>query len=149
MEILNIMRKQRDILNELEDILIQEKQVLIDNDARTLTILIEKKNVLMKDLEEIEEKRQSTYGNQTISEMVIAKAYQQEVKAIAHEIKDLHEAIGKYQETNLLLTQQAMDYNNAMIYIIKQAVSKAGSIYGENGKVEGSNKLKTSLDKSV
>lgn len=149
MEILDILKQQRDILSELNDIVKKEKQVLIRNDNRALSVLLEKKVDLINRLDETEQKRLSAYGEMKISEIEIPQKDQKTVDQIVKEIKDIYEEVKEYQEINMLLTHQSIEYNNNMMYIIQQALLKSGSGYSEDGKMKGDVKTKPYIDESV
>ncbi|NLK71504.1 MAG: flagellar protein FlgN [Clostridiales bacterium] len=149
MEILDILKQQRDILSELNDIVKEEKQVLIRNDNRALSVLLEKKVDLINRLDETEQKRLSAYGEMKISEIEIPQKDQKTVDQIVKEIKDIYEEVKEYQEINMLLTHQSIEYNNNMMYIIQQALLKSGSGYSEDGKMKGDVKTKPYIDESV
>lgn len=149
MDILEILTQQRDILTELNDIVKEEKQVLIRNDNRALSVLLEKKVDLINRLDETEQKRLSAYGEMKISEIEIPQKDQKTVDQIVKEIKDIYEEVKEYQEINMLLTHQSIEYNNNMMYIIQQALLKSGSGYSEDGKMKGDVKTKPYIDESV
>lgn len=149
MEILDILTQQRDILTELNDIVKEEKQVLIRNDNRALSVLLEKKVDLINRLDETEQKRLSAYGENKITEIEIPQKDRKTVDQLVKEIKDIYDEVKSYQEINMLLTHQSIEYNNNMIYIIQQALMKSGSGYSEDGKMKGDVTTKPYIDESV
>lgn len=149
MEILDILKQQRDILSELKDIVKEEKEVLIHNDNRALSVLLEKKVDLINRLDKTEQSRVSFYGESTISEIDIPHKYKGTIDQIVKEIKDIYDEVKNFQEINMLLTHQSIEYNNNMMFIIQQALAKSGSRYSEDGKMSGDAKMKPYIDESV
>lgn len=149
MHIWDILNQERDILYKLKKIITEEKQVLINNDSRALSILVEKKVELINHLDSIEQVRLSRYGKKKVSEIDIPDKYANKVQNLVKDIRNIHKEIQSDQEINMLLTNQSIDYNKNMMYIIQQAIAKSGKIYSDKGKMTGQSKTKSVIDQSV
>ena len=55
----------------------------------------------------------------------------------ANEVKTLVEMIRQLQETNLILTQQALDYQNTILEALSKGANKAGKTYSKSGQQTG------------
>lgn len=148
MELLSILEEQKDLLSQIKEVVLNEKQVLINNDTRTLVVLVEKKIELMNVLEKTEQMRRALYGDRKINEIDVPLKDRNKVEALVFQSKKIFKEIEDLQQTNSLLTQQSMDYQNNMLLIVQQAIEKSGSVYSEKGRMEGQ-KVHTSIDKSV
>lgn len=100
-------------LNNILDILEEERIALINNDGEKIIEIVEDKNEFLKILEE--------YRGKNFSENI--------------EIVQLIEKINSKQETNLLLTNQAINYNNLFLESMKSAVEVKASGYSSDGKI--------------
>lgn len=103
-----LLKKQ---LNKLADLLKEEKEALKVNDGSKVTEIVEQKMSLVEDLEKIDLSSIST-------DDVTAR--------LVKEIQDL-------QETNLLLTKQALNFNDNLMQAIVSNIGKTGNTYSNNG----------------
>lgn len=149
MDIQDILEEQRDILLKIKETVSDEKQVLMKNDAKALSKILEKKTDYLEKLDEIKKAYISNYGQIKISDMTIPEHQLPQIEKLMLDIRQTHKEIQDYQHINLMLTHQSINYQNTMMFIIQQAIKKSGSVYGENGKIESNEKIKTSIDQSV
>ena len=112
------------LLEELKDLLIQERDVLIENDGQRLIELIQKKETVIIELSKFDD-----------TDVEIER-----LNVLSREVKML-------QETNLTLTQQAMNFTETMLEHIKKAASQH-TTYSKKGKYDSSKKS-TLLDQSL
>lgn len=103
------LRKQ---LRELLAILKDEKEALIKNDSPVVASLIERKIEIVSSLEELKKDD--------------AKIDEETIKLI-EEIKDL-------QETNLLLTKQALKFQEKLIETIAKNINAVADTYSQKGE---------------
>lgn len=147
---LQILKMQKEVLIQLKEILIEEKQVLIHNDGRALNDLVNKKENLLERLDETEKIRIEKYQDKKIDKIEIPLHEKYPVKRLREEVKKLFLEVQENQKINLMLTQQAIDYQDTMMDIIKDAIEKSGDIYGEKGKMTSNQQTRTtSLNKTV
>ena len=149
MDIQDIITQQSEILHKIKNAVIDEKKVLIKNDGEALSEILKTKTALIEALDLIKTTYLTKYGETKVSEMDLPKEQKYQIQTQISDIKAIHKEICEYQEINLILTQQSIAYQNTMMYVIQQAIKKSGSIYGDNGKIESNEKVKTSIDQSV
>lgn len=114
------------LLESMVDLLEEEKLALINNDGEKINEILASKNEFIKDLEE--------YSNENL--------------ANEEEIVDLVNKIRELQETNLMLTNQAIRYNNFLLDLVKDMTKDKTGGYSKDGKItESSNK--NIVDQSV
>jgi flagellar biosynthesis/type III secretory pathway chaperone len=113
-------KKMAGVLKKLIVVLGEEKQILIQNDASALTAVIEKKNILIDKIEEF--KGQSFSGDE-------------EIRKMGSQIKEL-------QETNMLLTKQAISFQNKFLMIIAKYKTPQYSTYSSKGDLCGNRGIK-------
>ena len=123
---MNDTRKLQAILSELVTILQMEKEVLIKSDAVTLTKIVEKKNELMVAVEE--EKKKGVLADE--------------------EVRSLGEKIQRLQETNLLLTKQALAYQEEIFKALAKSNTSKFNTYSAKGSM-GNEKEVRLIDQSV
>lgn len=114
------------VLKDMVRVLNKEKQVLIRNDAMALTDIVEKKNDLIRKIESFREMDFS--GNQ--------------------EIRKLVAEIDTLQETNMLLTRQALSYHDAILKSLSKNNTSKYNTYSAKGQM-GSQKEVSIVDQSV
>ncbi|MCA9766048.1 MAG: flagellar motor switch protein [Carnobacterium sp.] len=108
------MKKQLDVsetLNQFKLILLEEKEALIKNDSERVFATIAEKEAFMEILP-------------TLDTTGLSKA---DYTKLVAEIKEL-------QETNLLLTKQALHYQEKMMEAITDSAKTSGSTYSKNGQ---------------
>lgn len=98
-------------LNRLVELLKEEKQALMENDGSAVAKILEGKIAIMEDLEKMD---MEIMGSDEVTGRLV------------HEIQEL-------QETNLLLTKQALKYHENLMESIVANVGKAGSTYSNDG----------------
>lgn len=111
------MITEKELINHLgiiHDLLKKERAALVHNDVVTISEITEKKN------EEIEK----------------LKDYDMMGFRKQEEVIDLIKKINSMQELNLLLTQQALSYQNTIIESISKSIKDLSNTYSANGKYE-------------
>ncbi len=103
-------------LQELKSILLEEKEALIKNEGQLIQEIVSKKEALAERLEEAE----------------VADEEKAEVRELVLEIKNL-------QETNAMLTKQAIQYTETFVSAF-QKVAQKSSTYSKEGNLEKSNR---------
>lgn len=119
-------RKLQSVLSELVMLLEMEKEVLIKSDAVTLTKIIEKKNWLMIAVED--EKKKGVLADE--------------------EVRSLGEKIQKLQETNLLLTKQALAYQEEIFKALAKSNTSKFNTYSAKGSLSDEKEVRL-IDQSV
>lgn len=102
----------RSVLEELKDILLEEKEALINQENETIIEMIARKEAII-------EKMETANLNED------KKA---EVNELAKEVKNL-------QETNTLLTEQAMQYNETFLKAFQKEAQK-NNTYSKEGNMK-------------
>lgn len=103
-----LLKKQ---LNKLVELLKSEKEALIKNDGPTVAEIVDKKMSIMEELEKMD---MESIGKDEVTARLV------------HEIQEL-------QETNLLLTKQALKYHENLMESIVANIGKAGTTYSNDG----------------
>lgn len=112
-------------LKKFRDVLLEEKEALITNDSAKVVAVIAEKETFMEVLP-------------TLDSTGLKK---EDLSEIVTEIKNL-------QETNLLLTQQALQYQEKMMEAITDSAKTSGSTYSKNGHYSAE-KQATIIDQSL
>lgn len=99
-----------DTLMQFKNVLMKEQQALIKNDSAKVKAIVEKKQAFLEILP-------------TLSTEGLEKA---DISQVAEDIKNL-------QQTNLTLTQQAINYQETVMEAITKGVNKGGSTYSKQG----------------
>ncbi|MFH5834873.1 hypothetical protein ACHAL6_02195 [Proteiniclasticum sp. C24MP] len=123
---MNETGKLQSILRELVHLLEMEKEVLIKSDAASLLKIIEKKNLVMKAVEE------------------------EKVKGVIadEEVRTLGKRIERLQETNLLLTKQALTYQEEILKALAKSNTSRFSTYSAKGSYSSEKEVRL-VDQSV
>lgn len=123
---MNESKKITGILKELTKVLTLEKEVLIKNDAMTLISIVERKNLLIGQMEAFSGTDFS--GNEEIQKMI--------------------RAIENLQETNLILTRQALSYQNEILKALAKTNTSKHNTYSANGQLNAQKEVSI-VDQSV
>lgn len=110
---MNEVKKLMGVLKELTKALTLEKEVLIKNDAMTLISIVERKNLLISQMEAFSGMDFS--GNEEIRKMILT--------------------IENLQETNLILTRQALSYQNEILKALAKNNTSKHNTYSANGQL--------------
>lgn len=116
------MRTERELIDHLwriQDLLKKERAALVHNDVDTISEITEKKDV----------------------EIVRLKDFNIEGIRNQQEVIGLIEEINYMQELNLLLTQQALSYQNVILESISKSINDFSNTYSANGKYEKMNNV--------
>lgn len=120
------MKKLKKHLNSIIELLKLEKEVLIKDDKEKIEEIINKKNQYIEDLEEF--------------------------KGIDMEKDDsvikLIKEINQLQQTNLLLTEQALSYQNLILDSISKNIKSTSNTYSSKGNYESKSKASL-IDESI
>jgi len=112
-------------LNSLLKLLEEEEEALIHNDASKISELVEKKNEYVEVL--------SPYSLSQNDVMLTEGEKSQLVKLV--------EEINSVQETNLLLTKQALSYQNSLLEAIAKNIQNTSNTYSAKGDYQKSNNI--------
>jgi len=123
---MNEAKKLGGILKELIKVLHLEKEVLIKNDALTLVSIVEHKNLLIGQIE--------AFRGMDFSEN--------------EEIREMIRAMKNLQETNQILTRQALSYQNEILKALAKSNTSKHTTYSANGQMN-SQKEVSIVDQSV
>lgn len=116
------MRTERELIDHLwriQDLLKKERAALVHNDVDTISEITEKKDVEIEKLKDFN---------------IEGIRNQQEVIGLIEEINYM-------QELNLLLTQQALSYQNVILESISKSINDFSNTYSANGKYEKMNNV--------
>ena len=123
------MNYKKNLINNLKNIislLKQEKTALINNDVDKVTEIVNKKN------EQIE--KLGAFKGTDVENF--------------KEAMDLIKEIDYMQELNLLLTKQALSYQNAVLESISQNINNFANTYSSKGTYENTDSINI-IDQSV
>lgn len=104
----------RSVLEELKTILLEEKEALIQGQTDKVIEMIVKKEAIIEKLESAE----------------LIEKEKEAVHTLAKSVKDL-------QETNKMLTEQAMQYNEAFLAAFQKEAQK-NNTYSKEGNIKKS-----------
>lgn len=104
-------KKLISILEKLSRVLDNEKEALVKNDVSALSAIVEKKKELINAIEE--NKEEYPYENE-------------ETRKIIHKILEK-------QETNMLLTNQAIEFQNQLLGIFARSSIQQHNTYSSKG----------------
>lgn len=114
-------------LLSLLELLKEERQALIRNNSDLIIEIIEKKMTIVSDLEGLD----------------MGKVKNNE------ELRDISMEIKEIQETNTLLTKQALSFQEDLIKSIASGTKEDASIYSQKGKYEAKNQSVNFVDKEI
>lgn len=131
MNINDIVNAEINVLTELDNLLDEEKIVLVKNDAKELPEIIEKKKLIAKKISILEIERKKIYGEKKGEELVEEGIFNKE---LFNKLKKLSFSVKEKGETNFILTKQSLSY----IKVITSALAPPKRIvtYGNNGKLD-------------
>lgn len=115
-----------EILEVIYNLLEEEKDALIHNDVDKISVIVEKKLVQVGKLDEFE-------GIDVNNNKEVAK---------------LVEEINSLQELNMLMTRQALSYQNGLLENISKSIYNLTNTYSSQGKYESTNNVSI-IDQSV
>lgn len=107
---MNAQQEVVETLEQFKNVLVEEKTALIKNDSTKVTELIEKKQIFLE----------------KIPALNPAGLKKEELTGLVEEIKQL-------QQTNLLLTKQALQYQETIMEAITKGVQKSSTTYSKKG----------------
>lgn len=114
------------LLKSIEDLLEEEKKALLENNGEKVAEIVQQKNKCIDRLSEF--KGMNMDKNQKIVSLI--------------------EEINTKQELNLLLTQQALDYQNALLESISQNMKNESNTYSSKGNYRKKKSINL-IDQSV
>ncbi|MBC8590327.1 flagellar protein FlgN [Wansuia hejianensis] len=114
------------LLKSIEDLLEEEKKALLENNGEKVAEIVQQKNKCIDRLSEF--KGMNMDKNQKIVSLI--------------------EEINTKQELNLLLTQQALDYQNALLESISQNMKNESNTYSSKGNYQKKKSINL-IDQSV
>ena len=114
------------LLKTMENLLIKERSALIGNDVEEISKIVNKKNEIIKQMH--------AYKGMDIKNF--------------KEAMDLIEEINSMQELNLLLTKQALSFQNALLESISKNLNNFSNTYSSKGAYEKMNNINI-IDQSV
>lgn len=123
------MSSQRGLINSLKSIiklLEEEKEALVENDVDRIMEIVNQKSIQINELSKF--KGMDIQNNK--------------------EAMDLVQEIDRLQELNLLLTNQALSYQTALLETISNSLSNFSNTYSSKGKYETRNDINI-IDQSV
>lgn len=134
MDIRDVFNSELEVLKELNDVLDNEREILIKDKASELIDILEKKKLIAKKISLLEKKRQELTNNSSAEDLINIGAL---TKAQVDNMKRLADSAKEKGEVNLILTRQSINY----IRMITSSLNPALKIvtYGNNGKVDDGN----------
>ncbi|MGB4589271.1 MAG: hypothetical protein WBI17_08575 [Clostridiaceae bacterium] len=123
---MNESRKLGGILKALTKVLTLEKEVLIKNDAVTLISIVEQKNLLINEME----------------------AFQGIDFSENEEIRKMISSMANLQETNQLLTKQALSFQNEILKALAKTNTSKHNTYSASGQLSAQKEVSI-VDQSV
>lgn len=150
MELIDFLKKQKELLEDIKNCLEREKQVLIKGEGKNLLEIVKEKQDYISILNAIEKERNQSYPDLNLREMEKQGKLPFDIKKIGNELRSLSEKISILQQTNILLTKQSLQYINTLLFIFQGNEKSINLSYSPDGKL-GSNINQDSsiLDTSV
>lgn len=115
-----------EVLKKLKNLLYDEKEALLKNDGHKIAEIVELKNDIIEDLKKL--KVIDVSNNESVLELV--------------------KEIDSIQETNLLLTKQAIGYQEMLIESIAKNVKNLSNTYSAKGGYKAENNVNF-VDQSI
>lgn len=140
MNIVDKLKEEKELLEELLDILKKEKDALMKDDVVAVDELSKRKLDINEKFMAIEKQRELICNGKALKDIIIGLDQREKIEAenIKADIEKLVYSISEHNETNNLLIKQTLNYIRAMINIV--APPKA-SVYSQTGKVNASASL--------
>lgn len=148
MNLLDTLKTEKGLLDNMLNILAEEKNVLIKNDIEGIYQIAMKKEELKRRIEEIEKYRIEVWGNAKLKELIslLDIGEREEAEAVGEALERVVQEIQNANDTNTLLVKQSLDYARMMINTINPPKL---SVYGQNGRVESSREVTGRLNTSI
>lgn len=113
-------------LKKLKTLLLNEKEALVNNKPDKVNAIVEEKNKWMA---EMKDQEQNFKDN--------------------NKIIDLIEDIQKLQDINMLLTRQALSFQNALLETLAKNINNLSNTYSEKGNMYNTENHSKLVDQSV
>ncbi|HHX75147.1 MAG TPA: flagellar protein FlgN [Firmicutes bacterium] len=131
-----ILQEEYSLLAEIKQILLAERQALLDRNAQLLRTLCKRKTDLEKSLQQLEAERLLLAGNRSLKELAGTEAAEQaELPELGAKLKALLRETQKQQQANLLLIKwELASWEQVQNILFPQARS-----YTATGNLEAGN----------
>jgi len=148
MDIIDVLREERNLLIEMLETLKTEKELLIKDDIKELEKVLKAKEELKSRIGEVEKTRIDLCGCYKLKEMFfnIKETDRQEAEEIGKDMENIILGIHETNETNRLLIKQSLNYIRSIINAISP---RKPMVYRPTGKMEDGSKVSSILNKSV
>jgi flagellar biosynthesis/type III secretory pathway chaperone len=146
MNITNLYSKEEQVLSDLKDILLKEKELLVKGKWKELNTIIEEKIYIANLLSLLEKERLQMNEEELLKEL--SEEVKEKSLAIKGNIKKIIIDIKECEETNRILAKKSLEYTRFMLKHL--GVNNKVNTYGANGKFgEASKRINTSINQSV
>lgn len=148
MDILGVLREEKELLGKMLKILNKEKEILIRNDVVELQKVVEEKEELKKVIDQVEDRRHNLCGGRRLKEILpeLDGKEREEIEKTGSQMEEIVHSIQEANNTNNLLLKQSLNYIRTVVNLLTPVNP---SIYGADGRVEDSKVKVNMLDKSV
>ena len=135
-QLVDIMNEQAERYNELLGLTLEEKDVLVQNDAESLQKITNLKNIVITQNNRLERKRLSLtkdiaevmgYGNTDLDltqliELMIDQPEAEELEAVGVKLRDIIGKLKEAGEVNRLLLESALEYADYTLNMIRSSI---------------------------
>lgn len=148
MDILGVLREEKELLVKMLHILNKEKDILIKNDVVELEKVAEEKEELKKIIDQVEDRRHNLCGGRRLKDILpeLDAKDREDIENTGIEMEKLVHDIQEANNTNSLLLKQSLSYIRTVVNLITPVKP---STYGADGRVEDGKAKINMLDKSV
>lgn len=148
MDLLDVLRQEKELLIGMLNLLKEEKEVLIKDDIKELDRITKIKEELKLKIDDIENTRFDMCRGKKLKDILpqLNMGEREEAQKIGEEMENITFGIQEINNTNRMLINQSLNYIRTIINIISP---NKPSVYGATGKIEGSRINNSLLNKSV
>lgn len=148
MDILKILGMERDLLFEMLNTLMAEKEVLIKDNVAELQKITAQKDILKKQIDSIEKIRFEKFGSRKLDGILqsLEGDERTEAEKLGKDMENMILGIQEANSTNRMLIKQSLNY----IRTIMNIISPAGiTVYNPAGQIQGGLTTRSTLNTSV
>jgi flagellar biosynthesis/type III secretory pathway chaperone len=148
MDIMNTLKAERSLLEQIVELLKDEKQALIKNDIDEIQQIAAKKEELKVQVDEIEKHRIDICGSTKLKDMILQmnEKDKQEAEKIGSDMEKAVNEIQKANDVNGMLLKQSLDYVRMMVNVMNPPKV---SVYNTKGRVESNRDNSGMLNTSI
>jgi flagellar biosynthesis/type III secretory pathway chaperone len=148
MNVLEVLKKERDLLSRLLTAVTEEKRALLDENIEEINRLVRLKEELKSCIDDVENERINICGNLKLKEIIsgFEGNEKEEIKEVGKYIEETVYKIQDINNTNQLLIKHSLDYTRLVINLLSP---KKVTTYNPSGRVGNTSTASSILNKSV